>query len=468
MRLGIRWKLAGVYFIVIIAILTGTNLFVLRTLEKGYLQTRQATYLGNANIIASTGGNAILQADRNAYYLARRFSEQMGARVLIVDHRGRVMVDSFDETWLKGRILQHPEAQAALKGQSAAAAHILADGERVLYAAVPLAGENGSTGAVVIVAGLSDVYTALAQIRGRMAAVSLGSGFFAAMLSLTLAGLLTRPLNELRRAAQRMAAGRLGFSVPVRSRDEIGELAHAFNTMSTELARVDKMRREFLANASHELKSPLSSIKALSQSLIDGREEDVTVYREFLRDIDAEIDRLTRLVNDMLEMTRLEGDTRPVPRTEEDIGGLIEHVAALLSARAHNKGITMRIAADRALKWRVNADLLTLVLVNLTDNALRYTPPGGEVSITAEANTGNLVVTVQDTGVGIPAEELPNVFERFYRVDRARSRETGGTGLGLAIVKRAVERMGGRIELESAPGKGTSSTIRLPNTVTLP
>ncbi|MEW6183193.1 MAG: ATP-binding protein [Bacillota bacterium] len=467
MRLSIRWKLAGTYFIVIIAILTGTNLFVLRTLEQGYLQTRRATFLGDANIIASTGGNTVLRADRNAYHLARRFSDQMGARILIVDSKGRVIVDSFDEARLKGSLLRHSEVQAALKGRSAAAAHVLTDGERVLYAAVPVTGEDGASGAVVVVAGLGDVYAALNQIRGRMAVVSVGSGLLAAILSLILAGLLTKPINELRRAAQRMAGGRLGSLVPVRRGDEIGELGAAFNNMSTELARLDRVRREFLSNASHELKSPLSSIKALSQSLIDGREEDVTVYREFLRDIDTEVDRLTRLVNDMLEMARLEGDTRPLSRKEENIRGLIEHVGAILGARALNRGITIRIWADRELKWPVNADLLTLVLVNLMDNALRYTPPGGEVAITAGVDAKNLTVTVRDTGVGIAREDLPQVFDRFYRVDRARSRETGGTGLGLAIVKRAVERMGGGIVPDSTPGKGTTFTINLPG-VTIP
>lgn len=462
MRIGIRWKLAGTYFLLILLILAATDLYVLRTLHHGYLQTRKATSLGNANIVAITGGSSVPRADRNAYHMVRSFGAQMGSRILVLDAKGRVIIDSFDETGLAGRVLEHEEVRAALGGRSAASTHVLADGERVLYAAVPLNVEGRVSGAVLLVSGIEDVYTALNEIGTRMAAVSLGSGFLAGLLSLGLAGLLTRQLNELRRAVNRMTRGHLGTQVEMKRKDELGELATAFNTMSKELARMDQMRRDFLANASHELKSPLSSIKALAQSLVDGREENVKVYREFLHDIDTEIDRLTRLVNDMLEMTRLEDDTAPLPRAEEDIAGLLKHMEALFSARAANNNVTLRSHTEKPVRWPVNRDLLTIVLVNLLDNALRYTPVGGEVTLAAAAQPEKLVITVLDTGAGIPARELSTIFERFHRVDKARSRETGGTGLGLAIVKRAVQRMGGEISVASSPGRGSVFTITLP------
>jgi signal transduction histidine kinase len=462
MHIGIRWKLAGTYFLLILFILAATNLYVLRTLHDGYLQTRKATTLGDANIVAITGGAGVLRADRNAFHMVRNFGAQMGTRILILDDSGRVLIDSFDETWLVGRVLQHGEVRTALAGRSDASTRVLADGERVLYAAVPINIEDRVSGAVLLVSGIEDVYTALNEIGARMAAVSLGSGFFAAVLSLGLAGLLTRRINKLRRAVNRMARGHLGTQVEMKRNDELGELAAAFNVMSKELARIDQMRREFLANASHELKSPLSSIKALAQSLMDGREEDVKVYREFLYDIDTEIDRLTRLVNDMLEMTRLEDDTAPLPRTEEDMATLLKHLEALFSARAANKKITLRCRIKEPVRWPVNRDMLTVVLVNLLDNALRYTPAGGEVTLAASTQPDKLVITVLDTGAGIPAEELSTIFERFHRVDKARSRETGGTGLGLAIVKRAVQRMGGEIAVASSPGRGSVFTIKLP------
>lgn len=462
MRFSIRWKLAGTYFLIIILILTGTNLFLFRTLKQGYLQTRQATVLGNANIIATTGKEVILQGDRNSYYFARNFGEQMGARVILLDGDGRVMVDSFGENWLENRVLQHDEVQKALAGQASAGDHFLANGEWVLYAAVPVLQDGKAAAAVMLVTGLQDIRTNLVQIRDRMVLVSLVSGFLAILISLGLAGLLTRPVNELKRAVQRMTQGHLGESVPVRSRDEIGELASAFNTMSAELARVDQMRRDFLANVSHELKSPLSSIKALAESLLHGKEADAAVYREFLQDIDTEIDRLARLVNKMLEMTRLEDETRPLPRTNENMGQLLAHLSSLFGVRAANLGIDLRTIVNQTLTWPVNRDFVMVVLVNLLDNALRFTAPGGAVTVSAAENRGNLVLSVQDTGVGIPREELPYIFERFHRVDKARSRETGGTGLGLSIVQRAVRRMGGEIEVQSIPGEGTTFIITLP------
>ncbi|MEW5762705.1 MAG: ATP-binding protein [Bacillota bacterium] len=462
MRLGIRWKLAATYFLLIILILAGTNLLLLHTLEQDYLGRRQATALANANIIAASGGPDLLRGDRNAFYLARRFGEQAGARVLVVDRTGRVLVDSFGESRLEGKALRHDEVQAALAGKNAAGAHVLADGERVLYAAVPVAVDGAPGGAVMVVTALDDVYAALAQVRTRLFLVSLAAGLLAGLLAVALAGLLTRPVAELKRAVQRMARGHLDARVPVRGGDELGDLAAAFNAMGAELARVDRMRREFLANASHELKSPLSSIKALAQSLVDGREEDVEVYREFLRDIDGEIDRLGRLVNDLLTIARLEGEERPPENRVEDVGRIVEQVVALHRARAAQNGVILRSEVREGTEWPVNRDLLTLVLVNLLDNALRYTPAGGEVTVRAQAGKDGLEITVRDTGVGIPEEELPYIFERFYRVDRARARETGGTGLGLAIVRQAVRRMGGRVTVESKTGAGTVFKILLP------
>lgn len=461
MRLSIRWKLAGTYFLIIVLILAGTNLFLFRTLRQGYLQTRQATVLGNANIIATTGKEVILQGDRNSYYFARNFGTQMGARVILLDGAGRVMVDSFGESWLEDRVLQHDEVRKALAGQGSAGDHLLSGGEWVLYAAVPVLREDKVAAVVMLVTSLEDIRASLGQIRDRMVLVSLVSGFLAVLFSLGLAGLLTRPVNELKRAVQRMSRGHLGERVPVRSRDEIGELAAAFNTMSAELARIDQMRREFLANVSHELKSPLSSIKALAESLLHGKEVNAAVYREFLQDIDLEVDRLTRLVNEMLEMTRLEDETRPLPRANENIGQLLEHLSSLFGARAANRRINLRTTVNQTLTWPVNRDLLMVVLVNLLDNALRFTPSDGEVTVGATEKEGKLVLTVEDTGIGIPPEELPRIFERFHRVDRARSRDTGGTGLGLSIVWRAVRRMGGEISVTSVPGEGTVFKIAL-------
>lgn len=461
-KTSIRWKMAGTYFVLIVLILGIANFFLLRMLERNYLGERAATSLTNANIIATTGQDTLLRSDRNAYYLARDFGTRMGARVLVLDRQGNVMVDSYDEEWLLGRSLRHQEVQIALTGTGQTGVHRLASGERVLYAAVPVLRDKATAGVVMLVEGLDDVYAALDDIRRHMVLVSLVSGLLAALLSLGLAGLLTRPVKELTEAVRQVSAGHLGQRIPARSSDELGQLAAAFNKMSGRLAEVDRLRRRFLADASHELKSPLSSVKALAQSLLETNEQDIGVYREYLADINSEMDRLARIVDHMLQLTRLEEGGGPLVKENTAVAGLVEHVLLLLRPLAEEGGVALQTDIDPGLSWPVHPDLFTGILFNLVDNAIRHTP-GGTVTVEAHVKKKNLIVRVADTGEGIPAEELPHIFDRFYRVDKARSRVTGGTGLGLAVVRQAVHRHGGSIKVTSRPGEGTIFTLVLPD-----
>lgn len=436
--------------------------FLLRVLEQNYLGEKATNHLTNANIIATTGQDTLLRPDRNAYYMARDFGTRMGARVLVLDRQGSVMVDSFGEEWLLGSTLRHNEVQTALAGTGQTGVHRLASGERVLYAAVPVLRNKSMVGVVMLVVGLEDVYSALVDIRRQMALVSLVSGAFAALLSLWLAGLLTKPVKELTGAVRQVAAGHLVQHIPARSGDELGQLAVAFNEMSGRLAEVDRSRRRFLADASHELKSPLSSVKALAQSLLDTNERDIAVYREYLADINNEMDRLARIVDHMLQLTRMEEGDTPLSLENRAIGDLFEHVIALLRPRAEECGVRLQTAIAPELKWPVNPDLFTGIILNLVDNAIRHTPRGCRVTMEARAEKESLVVRVEDTGEGIPAEDLPRIFDRFYRVDKARSRATGGTGLGLAIVRQAVHLHGGNIHVTSRQGAGTAFNLVFP------
>lgn len=463
MRLNIRWKLAAAFFLITAAVLMATNLFILRTLELSYLSARESTHLANANIIALAGRDDILHQDRNAFYLARDFGRQINARVLILDAGGRVIVDSFDESWLIGRVLRHPEAAAALKGTSDSGLYPVGNDETVMNVAVPvLRNKTEVIGAVMLVVNVDDIYRTLAGIRTEMIWVSLLSGVLAAVLSLVLAQFLSRPLNALTGAARHMERGDLTQRVSIRSRDELGDLGQAFNSMAARLETTDRARREFIANASHELRSPLASVKALAQSLADGDERDPAVYREYLQDIDSEMDRLNRLVDDLLHLARLEEQESPLRPAKCDVNELVDHVTALMGSLARGRGITITRQVTDRLEWMLDRDLVIRILFNLIDNAIRHTPAGGRVGVEARAANDELLLCVRDTGEGIPADELPYIFDRFYRVDKARSRETGGTGLGLSIVRQATHRLGGAIEARSEPGRGTAIEIRIP------
>lgn len=462
---SIRWKLAGAFVLLIVLVLSVSDYLVMKSLESRYIQDRTTASLANANIIAITGRDTILNEDRNAFYLSRDFSLQMGARVLLLDQQGRVTVDSFGEDWLEGQMLKHQEVTAALAGISLSGVHQTASGESVLYVAVPVVRNQETAGAVMLVTGLDDIYQALGDIRGKLLAVSLACGLIGTLVALLLSGMITRPLKTLTHAVKEMENGRLEQSLKISNSDELGQLAQAFNSMSRSIAKQDRSQRQFLSDASHELRSPLTSIKALAQALLDGDETDTQVYREFLRDIDSEADRLANLVHNMLHLTRLEEGAAAASSENLDISALIDHLIAFMRPQADKCGVNLEARCPSGLLWQLDPDLVKSILINLLDNAVRYSPPGGAVAISALASPGQLCLSVTDQGEGVPPEDLPFLFERFYRVDKSRMRSeqgTVGTGLGLAIAKEAAARLGGTIEVENYPGEGMTFTVRIP------
>jgi two-component system phosphate regulon sensor histidine kinase PhoR len=233
----------------------------------------------------------------------------------------------------------------------------------------------------------------------------------------------------------------------------------------TELRRLERMRQDFVANASHELKTPLASIRAYTETLIDGALDDSAVKYDFLHRIDEQADRLHQLILDMLSLARLEtGDNA----FRHDLIHLLPVVRPIVEAhrtRAQARNHRLTLDADSSFEQalvRADEEAIRQILDNLLDNAINYTPPGGRISVTCRISDDFVVLDVRDTGIGIPREDLPRVFERFFRVDKARSREVGGTGLGLSIVKHLVQSLGGRVSVESRPNAGSTFRVMLP------
>jgi signal transduction histidine kinase len=232
-----------------------------------------------------------------------------------------------------------------------------------------------------------------------------------------------------------------------------------------ELQRVNKIRRDFVANVSHELKTPATSLRLLAESLEETIDDDPIQARLFAAQLKKETERLSRLITDLLDLTRLEtqeGVENPVP---VDVRGVLMTVLARMRRVARKKNITLQWRRfGRAAEYTVLGDetQLTSMFTNLVDNAVKYTPPGGRVEVTGGSEDTEIVIRVSDTGIGIPETKLPRIFERFYRVDKARSKETGGTGLGLSIVRHIAENHGGRVAVESTPGQGSTFTVYLP------
>jgi signal transduction histidine kinase len=288
------------------------------------------------------------------------------------------------------------------------------------------------------------------------AIASAGALFLARLLAIGM----TRPLRDMAHAAGKMAQGDYGQRVHASSRDEVGQLAEAFNRMSTEFANVERLRRDLVANVSHELKTPISALRARLENILDGVEApDPRVLQVMLQ----QTERLSRLVDQLLDLSRLDTGDVPLDREALDLDSVAHAVASEVEvARAdHLVHVRVDVPADLPPLW-ADRERIHQVLFNLIDNAARFTPPGGEVAVSAVRSGQRCEVKVTDTGPGISPEHLPFLFDRFYRVDQARSRGDGGTGIGLAIAKSVVEAHGGGIRAESEVGRGSVFAFDVP------
>lgn len=230
----------------------------------------------------------------------------------------------------------------------------------------------------------------------------------------------------------------------------------------TELIRLEEIRKDFVANVSHELRTPVTSIKGFSETLLDGAFENPAISKEFLEIIYKESNRLHLLIDDLLELSGMERMGFSLTKKELNLRAIMEDVMQIVSGKAEKKEMNIHLEMPSSLIIQADADRLIQVMVNLLSNAVNYSPSNTTVRITAKRQGQEAIIEVQDEGIGIPKSELPRLFERFYRVDRARNRESGGTGLGLAIVKHLVEAHGGHVEVESEVGVGTLFRIHLP------
>jgi signal transduction histidine kinase len=315
---------------------------------------------------------------------------------------------------------------------------------------------------VVIVAAV--VVTVLVVWLGdRLGLSPLIAGVAAVAIALALVQLLahgmTFPLREMVSAAQAMARGDYSRRVTATSRDEVGDLARAFNSMAGELAAVDRMRRDLVANVSHELRTPIGALRAKLENLVDGVE---TPDRKTLDAMLRQVERLGDLVGQLLDLSRLESGAVPLERSNFQAAPLLDGVVEEWRTRAEIRDVRIVSAAEPdGLELDGDQERLRQVLANLVANAVRHSPRGGKVLVRASREDGHAVLEVVDEGPGIPPGEAERVFERFYRSDQARSSEEGGSGLGLAIARWIVELHGGTIRAEDADPHGCRIVVRL-------
>jgi len=338
-------------------------------------------------------------------------------------------------------------------------ANVLAGGEPIEV--------NGEVLGTILTAetppGLNPEEAAYLQRTNRALLLASGGAVLVALVvGVVLARTLTRPLHALTQATHGMASGQLEQEVPAQSGDEIGELARAFNQMSRQVARANNARKQMTADVAHELRTPLTVIAGYIEAMRDGM---LAATPERLNVIYAELEHLQRLVSDLRLLSQADAGELKLNRQPMQLVELLGQAVRAFEHQAAQKGVNLELAVDSALP-AIEADetRLAQVLSNLLTNALRYTPAGGRITVSAceDGHPGGVIFEVADTGTGIAAEDLPFVFDRFYRADKARSEDDGESGLGLAIVKALVEAHGGAIEVNAAENHGTVFRVRLP------
>jgi signal transduction histidine kinase len=298
------------------------------------------------------------------------------------------------------------------------------------------------------------------------------AGALALLVALVLAALLARsvaqPVDRLSRAADEIARGNYAYQVPVDGTSELAHLAERFNAMAAEVRAAHQMERDFLANVSHDLKTPLTTIQGFSQAILDRAVQGPEGTESAARLINTEARRMTRMVSDLLDLARLESGQTPLERTPIDPSGLLHQAAATVQLQAQEARVALQVESAPLPVIQADPDRLRRALINLVDNALRHTPPGGSVTLRGDVIPQAVILSVRDTGQGIPPDDLPHVFERFYQVDKSRSQAGNNSGLGLAIVQQIVQAHEGTISVQSQIGVGTEFRITLPVDRALP
>ena len=375
--------------------------------------------------------------------LRRSIAPRPNRRVMVADAAGQVLFDSGDKRTAK----------------------LLSDAER--KRSVPIVANGATVGAVLVVPNIGQYGAAedrfLLVVRRSVLIAGVGAGLLALLFGGLLAQGVTKPLRALTSAVHRLARGdTTAHVIQTSANDEVGELSRAFNTLSAELRRSEETRRQMVADIAHELRTPLSVLKLELESIEDG----VSVATPaVVRSLNEEVDVLSRLVDDLRTLSLADAGQLVLQPTPLAVGALIERIAGRMQVAAHAKQITVTTSIEANVP-PLHADPLRLgqVIGNLLQNAVRYTPLGGQISVEAHHVGGEIVFSVRDTGPGFAPAEAAAIFERFYRTDTARARDTGGSGLGLAIVRGLVQAMNGRVWATSQPNHGATFYVALPAT----
>lgn len=441
--------------------------FAVAYLAEDYLvKMRVNEQLKSTNSVAVSMAPYLYNSNaKKMYEIAEQSSKQYGGRFLVLDKSGIVQVDSF--SIFNGQKLEHKEISDVLlgPGDTSYGFHRIESDKKTFYCVYYTSAVVYNTetiGAVLFADEIQDVVETTRSFITILVIISCSACLVLLLISLVFSGYIAKPINELKNVAISISKGNLKQRIKVSGKNEMASLADTFNTMSEKLENMDRHRSEFVSNASHELKTPLSSMKILTESLLYQDGIDEKIYKEFLSDINKEIDRMNETITGLLTLAKTDSEADALVINKILLSELVHKSVSSLKPIAKEKSITLSYSVINDLEIQCDALKVIQAVMNLIDNAIKYTDKGGHVSVALQKSGAYAAIVIKDDGVGIPDSEIPYIFDRFYRVDKARARDTGGSGLGLHISQKIALLHGGRIDVQSEEGKGSSFTLYLP------
>ena len=452
---------AVIYILITFCVLLFLNIYSSGTSQKLFYQSKQTSMIEKCNLAAAEIANLEVLNPATAATAVSQMGSLRVSRLIITDQSGKAMYDSMNTDSTVDAYVLLPEVVKAMdsKGNDVFSWKY-ENGAMQSQAAVPVLSYGTLIGCVYMMEYDADQGALIESLHENILVITLVLELVVIAFSIAFAVAFSRRMHRILASMRIIREGDYSHKVVMGGQDELAYLGEEFNDLTDKLQTSENKRRQFVSDASHELKTPLASIKLLTDSILQN-DMDMDTVREFVGDIGNEADRLTRMSEKLLSLTRIEsqedGDCEIV-----NISPTVQRVVRMLSGIAQAGDIQIQFIKVQDSPILILEDDLYQIIFNLVENGIKYNLPGGKLTITLSRQSDNALLKITDTGVGIPENAISHVFERFYRVDKARSRKSGGSGLGLAIVKNLVERNQGTIAVSSVAGQGTTFTVTFP------
>jgi len=452
-----------IYSLIILAAFSVFSVIMLNNYKNTQVRNTEIRLFQTANIVADT-----YKANRDEVIftrmMVRSYGMQANARILIVDSQGLVLVDNYND--FIGSKIDNKEIRNSLAGKSGSNVYKLEDKE-VLQLSVPIIlnefGTDKIIGAVLISFDMTAINNNVNELRNDMIKVGALGLFFSLLLTVVATHNLTKPLRALTIGVEKISEGQLGYIIQKKSKDELGRLIDTFNRMSSTLSKIEKNRKNYINSISHELKTPLTSIKVLIESLSIGN-NDVDTYKEYLQDIYGEAERMERLVNYLMESIKLEESIFNLK--EENISQILKDTIKLIRPYSDKNNVHIKFTGAENIIVKCDGDKVKEMIFNLLDNSIKYRDPCKEnsfVHITLNKENNRAILKIEDNGIGIDEKNIKNIFNRGFRVlEGELNGSVEGYGIGLTIVKNIIDKHGWDISVESTLKKGSIFKIQIP------